>query len=219
MTEVFQQLYIGCLCLILGSGFSGESAAMFLNLQIPRLLRLSVLVAGGLTAVGFASERVQEEKVCVKKEATGERQKREHKTPSVDGAREQARLLHDALHSTLLIVHQKYYREDEKLPIPSSVLDDVFEEMQQTRNIKFRWISVNAEAMNIDHEPKTEFEKQAAEALSSGKKEFEQVEKGVYRHVGTICLPSQCLKCHMPNRRSTATRFAGLIISLPVSEK
>ena len=137
----------------------------------------------------------------------------------VRAAREQARLLHEALHSTLLIVHQKYYREDEKLPIPSSVLDEVFEHLQETRDIKFRWISVNAEAMNIDHEPKTEFEKQAAEALADGKTEYEQVEKGVYRHAGTICLPSQCLKCHMPNRRSTATRFAGLVISLPVKEK
>ena len=189
---------------------------MFLNLQLPRLMILSVFVAGVLTAVGFAADGVKEEKACAEKK---EQQKEAPKTISVEAAREQARLLHDALHSTLLIVHRKYYREDEKLPIPSSVLDDVFEELQRTRNIKFRWISVNAEAMNIDHEPKTEFEKQAAEVLSSGKKEFEQVEKGIYRHVGTICLPSQCLKCHMPNRRSTATRFAGLIISLPVNEK
>ncbi|QDV48954.1 c-type heme family protein [Gimesia fumaroli] len=192
---------------------------MFLKWQIPRFLILLLCVAGVLTAVGFAADGVKEEKACAEKEGVDEGRKGNPKTGSVEAAREQARLLHDTLHSTLLIVHRKYYREDEKLPIPSSVLDDVFEEMQRTRNIKFRWISVNAEAMNIDHEPKTEFEKQAAEALSSGKKEFEQVEKGVYRHVGTICLPSQCLKCHMPNRRSTATRFAGLIISLPVSEK
>ncbi|WP_339734075.1 DUF3365 domain-containing protein [uncultured Gimesia sp.] len=192
---------------------------MFLNLQIPRLLSLSLCVVGVLTAVGFAAEGVKEEKACAEKEVARAGLNGDQKSVSIDAAREQARLLHEALHSTLLIVHRKYYREDEKLPIPSSVLDEVFEEMQRTRNIKFRWISVNAEAMNIDHEPKTAFEKQAAEALSSGKKEFEQVEKGIYRHVGTICLPSQCLKCHMPNRRSTATRFAGLIISLPVSEK
>ncbi|MCA9015915.1 MAG: DUF3365 domain-containing protein [Planctomycetaceae bacterium] len=192
---------------------------MSLNLQLPRLLCLSVFVAGVLTVVGFAADGVKEEKACNDKEVAGEGLKGDQRPLSVNAAREQARLLHDALHSTLLVVHRKYYREDEKLPIPSSVLDDVFEEMQETRKISFRWISVNAEAMNIDHEPKTEFEKQAAEALSSGKKEFEQVEKGVYRHVGTICLPSQCLKCHMPNRRSTETRFAGLIISLPVSEK
>lgn len=193
---------------------------MILNLQIPRILIPFVCAAGVVTAAGFAADGGKEEKTRAEKETvSAEVAGQVQQSLSVNAAREQARLLHDALHSTLLIVHRKYYREDEKLPIPSSVLDDVFEEMQRTRNIKFRWISVNAEAMNIDHEPKTAFEKQAAEALSSGKKEFEQVEKGIYRHVGTIKLPSQCLKCHMPNRRSTATRFAGLIISLPVRQK
>ncbi|WP_298868935.1 DUF3365 domain-containing protein [uncultured Gimesia sp.] len=192
---------------------------MFLNSNLSRLAFVTLIVSGFFAASGFAEERVKEDKVS-KKEATARAtQKVDQKPVSVKEARGQARLLHEVLHSTLLIVHRKYYREDEKLPIPSSVLDDVFEEMQQNRNIKFRWISVNAEAMNIDHEPKTKFEKSAAEALSSGKKEFEQVEKGTYRHVGAIRLPSQCLKCHMPNRRSTDTRFAGLIISLPVSEK
>jgi len=192
---------------------------MFLNYNVSRLTLVTIVISGVLSVSGFAEESVKGDKVSEKKAAADRAQKSNQKPVSVKEARGQARLLHEVLHSTLLIVHRKYYREDEKLPIPSSVLDDVFEEMQQNRNIKFRWISVNAEAMNIDHEPKTKFEKRAAEALSSGKKEFEQVEKGTYRHVGAIRLPSQCLKCHMPNRRSTDTRFAGLIISLPVSEK
>ncbi|WP_299469602.1 DUF3365 domain-containing protein [uncultured Gimesia sp.] len=192
---------------------------MFLNLNLPRFILMALVVSGVLTIAGFAAETTKKDQVCEKKAAAGDGEKVNQKLVSISEAREQARLLHETLHSTLLIVHRKYYREDEKLPIPSSVLDDVFEEMQRTRNINFRWISVNAEAMNIDHEPKTDFEKNAAEAISSGKTEFEQVEKGIYRHVGRICLPSQCLKCHMPNRRSTDTRFAGLIISLPVNEK
>ena len=192
---------------------------MNLNFSPLRLLLLVGVIAGGFSIVGFAAEKTTKEKICVEKTASPHKQNGEQKLATLKEAREQARLLHEALHSTLLIVHRKYYREDEKLPIPSSVLDDVFEEIQRKRKIEFRWISVNAEAMNIDHEPKTEFEKQAADVLSSGKKEFEQVEKGTYRHAGVICLPSQCLKCHMPNRRSSATRFAGLIISLPVSKK
>lgn len=192
---------------------------MMLKSNLTRLLLQSVLVAGLVTAAGFAAGTPDKEQVCKEKKAARAIEKEHGQRVTVKEARGQARLLHSALHTTLLAVHRQYYREDEKLPIPSSVLDQVFEEMQQTQNIKFRWISVNAEAMNIDHEPKTEFEKRAAEVLSSGKKEYEQVEKGIYRHVGVICLPSQCLKCHMPNRRSTATRFAGLIISLPVSEK
>ena len=192
---------------------------MFLNYNASRLTVVTIVLLGGIAVSGFAEESIKSDKVSGKKAKAGDVQKAKQKPISVKEARGQARLLHDVLHSTLLIVHRKYYREDEKLPIPSSVLDDVFEEMQQNRDIKFRWISVNAEAMNIDHEPKNKFEKQAAEVLSSGKKEFEQVEKGTYHHVGAIRLPSQCLKCHMPNRRSTDTRFAGLIISLPVREK
>ncbi len=192
---------------------------MFLKAHLSRLAFALIVITGGFVVSGYAEERVKEEEVCKKKATASAATEAKQKIVSVSEARGQARLLHEVLHSTLLIVHRKYYREDEKLPIPSSVLDDVFEEMQHKQNIKFRWISVNAEAMNIDHEPKTEFEKRAAEAISSGKKEFEQVENGTYRHVGTICLPSQCLKCHMPNRRSTATRFAGLIISMPVNEK
>lgn len=184
----------------------------------PIFVLLSVVVL--FSVVCIAEEKHTEaDRLCEKNFTAEQEGANVTKKVSVDAARAQARLLHETLHATLLIVHQKYYREDEKLPIPSSVLDDVFEDLQKNRDINFRWISVNAEAMNIDHEPKTEFEKQAAEALSDGKTEFEQVEKGVYRHVGTICLPSQCLKCHLPNRRSTATRFAGLIISLPVKEK
>lgn len=174
---------------------------------------IGFLLITAMTVIGLAAEKAVPEKVCEEKKGAVTEQ-----TP-LSSARAQARLLHESLHATLLIVHRKYYREDEKLPIPSSVLDEVFEELSRTRKIQFRWISVNAEAMNIDHEPKTEFEKQAAAALSSGKKEYEQIQDGVYRHVGAICLPSQCLKCHMPNRRSTATRFAGLIISMPVKEK
>ncbi|QDU48559.1 c-type heme family protein [Gimesia panareensis] len=183
-----------------------------------RFLLCCLLVVTCLTVVGFAGESGKKEPVCEKKVATEGTPDETQITPTISQAREQARLLHETLHSTLLIVHRKYYREDEKLPIPSSVLDDVFEDLQENRKIRFRWISVNAEAMNIDHEPKTEFEKRAAAAIADGKPEYEQVEKGIYRHVGRICLPSQCLKCHMPNRRSTATRFAGLIISLPVQE-
>lgn len=196
-----------------------ENWAMLRMSKSGRLSLLVLLTGGCLTVVGLAGETGKQDPVCEAKTPMEGTPTETVRVPTVAQAREQARLLHDSLHSTLLIVHRKYYREDEKLPIPSSVLDDVFEDLQQNRKIRFRWLSVNAEAMNIDHEPKTEFEKRAAAALADGKPEYEQVEQGIYRHVGRICLPSQCLKCHLPNRRSTATRFAGLMISLPVSEK
>ncbi|VAX40030.1 hypothetical protein MNBD_PLANCTO02-2446 [hydrothermal vent metagenome] len=129
-------------------------------------------------------------------------------------AKEQAKLLHEAFHTTLQVVHRQYFRQDEKLQIPSRTLDTIFEKLSDNREIQFKWISVNAQAMNIDHEPETKFEKKAAQVIASGKDSYEQVEKGVYRHAGKILLLNQCLKCHLPDRTSTKTRFAGLIISM-----
>ncbi|WP_145227380.1 hypothetical protein [Gimesia algae] len=70
-----------------------------------------------------------------------------------------------------------------------------------------------------DHAPEAESEKLAAEAFSRGKTDQKQIEKGVSRHAGPICRASPCIQYHLPNHRSTATRFAGLIIPLPVKEK
>lgn len=58
--------------------------------------------------------------------------------------------------------------------------------------------------MNIDHWPKTDFEKNAVKSLASGKEEFEATENEFCRHAGVIRLASQCLKCHIPNRTVTA---------------
>jgi hypothetical protein len=73
--------------------------------------------------------------------------------------------------------------------------------------------------MDVDHKPSDEFEKNAAAALSKGKQEFELVENHVYRHAGVITLSSECLKCHLPNRRSNKDRAAGLVISMPVKDE
>ncbi len=72
--------------------------------------------------------------------------------------------------------------------------------------------------MNIEHNPRDEFEKKAVKALTSGKNEFEAVERGSYRYVGAITLSNECLKCHLPRRTSTDDRSAGLVISMPVKQ-
>jgi len=133
-------------------------------------------------------------------------------------ARGQSKLLHETFHVTLQVVHQQYFRQGEKVQIPSRTLDTVFEELSRERDIEFRWISVNAEAMNINHEPRDAFEKKAAKAIATGKDSYEQVEKGVYRRAGRIALLNQCLKCHLPNRTSTKTRSAALIINMRLKE-
>ncbi len=137
---------------------------------------------------------------------------------TVQEARGRTALLHEAFHATLQIVHLQYFSEDDGTPIPSRTLEAVFDAIQPGCNMKFRWLAVDALAMNIDHAPEDAFERDAIEALKAGKDKFERVENGVYRRVGKITFASQCLKCHLPSRTSNEDRSAGLVISTPVRE-
>jgi len=131
-------------------------------------------------------------------------------------ARQQAAVLHKTMHSTLRVTHDRYYVEDEGLPIPAAVLKEVFADIKDTQNITLRWLAVEGQAMNTDHKAKDAFEKDAVKALKSGKKVFEQTQDGVYRRAGAITLENHCLKCHVPDRRSTRDRTAGLLIAIPI---
>lgn len=137
---------------------------------------------------------------------------------TIDEARGRARLLHETLHGVLQVVHRDFFREDEKLPIPSQSLEDVFEEVARSQKVEMRWLAVNTEAMNVDHEPKSDFDKSAVKALRSGQTEFELIENGFYQHAGTVRLSAQCLKCHLPSRSSNKDRAAGLVISIPLKK-
>lgn len=137
--------------------------------------------------------------------------------PTIEEARDRAVLLHDLANETLRAVHDAYYREDEGLPIPAVLLRDVFGELATRRQVEFRWLAVDADAMNVDHKAKTDFEKKAVQALAAGEAVYEETADGVYRHVGGVPLTSECLKCHLPNRRSTRTRHAALMIAIPVT--
>lgn len=142
----------------------------------------------------------------------------DHKAPSVKEARQQAELLHVAMHATLHVVHHEYYREDEGLRLPAAMMRDVFDELRKERNVALRWLAVEGVAMSTDHKPGTPFEHAAVKALTSGQTAHESVENGVYRRAAAITLTSQCLKCHVPDRKSTRNRTAGLIIAMPVTE-
>lgn len=135
---------------------------------------------------------------------------------TLEEARGRARLLHETIHATLQIVHLQYYREDEGLIIPARTLKAVFDEVARARKVQMHWLVVNAKAMNIDHNPRDEFERNAAHSLASGKREVDLLDHGVYRYAGAITLSSECLKCHLPNRTSTQDRAAGLVITMPV---
>jgi len=149
-------------------------------------------------------------------EPVAEPAKPEHTPVSVDEARRQAELLHAAMHTTVQLVHHRYYREDEGLPIPAAVVDEIFTEIEEDQPVELSWLVVEGQAMNTDHKAKTDFELAAVDALKAGKLSHEEVVEGTYRRAGPITLTNHCLKCHVPDRKSTENRTAGLIISIPV---
>lgn len=131
-------------------------------------------------------------------------------------ARTRARILHETINGALQVMHRDFFNPAERLAIPSRSLEDVFKELARTWQVNVRWLVVNADAMNLDHQPQDDFEKEAAQELAAGKSEYEALEDGRYRYVGSIRLRSQCLKCHVARRTSTEDRFAGLVISMQV---
>lgn len=138
---------------------------------------------------------------------------------SIAEAREKAKLTHKLYAATLHAMHQHYFIND-RAAVPARVMENMFSDVEREENMKARWISVNSKAMSVDHEPDTDFEKQAAKEIASGKSDYERVDNGVYQRAGAISLMNHgCLSCHVGFfKKNTKDRFAGLIISIPVKE-
>lgn len=136
--------------------------------------------------------------------------------PTQSAARRQAEILHDAMHATLQIVHHRFYREDEGLPLPAATLTEIFSEIKKEQQIELRWLAVEGVAMNAEHKPRDPFEHAAVKALQSGQRAYERIESGMYRRAGPITLTNHCLKCHVPDRKTTNPRIAGLIVTIPI---
>ena len=137
---------------------------------------------------------------------------------SVAVARDRAKLMHDVYAATLHVMHERYFH-DERAIVPARALEDVFTEIKRQSHTDARWISVNLKAMSIHHEPKSDFEKNAAKEIAKGKSELEVVEDGYYRRAGAIPLADGCISCHSGffQQPSKTPRFAALVISVPLS--
>ena len=142
-----------------------------------------------------------------------------HSAVTADEARIRARILHEAFHGALQVMHRDFFREDQKLKLPSKSLEDVFSEMAKAHQIELRWVAVNANAMSINHEPQNDFEREAVAALSSGEEEFERITEETFQYAGSIRLSASCLKCHVHSRTSNDDRKAGLVITIPLVKK
>ena len=137
---------------------------------------------------------------------------------NVDEARDRARLLNETIHGALQVIHRDFFdADDENIKLPSQSLKDVFKELNRSFGVDIHWLGVNA-TKSADHRPQDAFEREAADALMKGQKEFEAVERNVYRHVGSIRVQNECLKCHAPRRTSLEDRIAGLAISIPLKK-
>jgi hypothetical protein len=133
-------------------------------------------------------------------------------------ARRQSTILYKLVDSTLRVTHDSYYVEDEGLPVPAAVLKEVFADIKTTQGITLRWLAVEGQAMNTDHKAQDDFERKAVKALKSGSKVYDQYAAGIYRRAAAITLENHCLKCHVPDRKSTRDRTAGLLIAIPVDQ-
>lgn len=133
-------------------------------------------------------------------------------------ARSRALLLHEMVGGTLQIVHRDFFDDDNAHAIPSASLEDVFHEMEKSFNVQLKWLAVNTDIVNFDHQAKTEFEKSAVTSLAAGEPFVEQVTPDRYQFAGPIRLGSQCLKCHVKLRTSNEDRTAGLVVTMPISK-
>ena len=134
-------------------------------------------------------------------------------------ARGRARILETVYISTLQNIHRNYFGNDQKLPVPSRVLEDVFYSLNRGNGIKSRWIAVNTPAMNIEHKPKPGFEARAVAALTANKSRFEEVKAGVFYSARSVTLLASCQRCHLSAlaQQNGGRRIAGLIIEIPLT--
>jgi hypothetical protein len=131
-------------------------------------------------------------------------------------ARLRSRLLHEVIHGALQVVHRDFFRDEQSRHIPSASLEDVFEEVERTWQVKIKWLAVNAQIMSVDHRPKTPFDRLAVREIADGREMVEASGEGVYQYAGKVVLGNSCLKCHVPDRTSLEDRKAALVITMPL---
>lgn len=138
---------------------------------------------------------------------------------SLETARDRAKVMHDVYSASLTVMHHRYFHGD-RATVPARALEDVFRTIEEDSKIQARWISASFKPMSINHEPKTDFEKQAAQELAKGEESSEIIENGYYRRAGSIPMSGGCVHCHAGffANQNANRKFSGLIISIPVTE-
>lgn len=176
-------------------------------MKLSSTLSVAILVACSFLLAATATEPNQEATTDKIKPAT-----------STAEAQSRAKLLHELVRGTLQVMHRDFFDEDNAHAIPSASMEDVFIEMQRSYDVQLKWLVVNTDVVNVDHQPSDAFEHDAVAGLAAGKSFVEATQENRYRYAGPIRLHSQCLKCHVKTRTNTRPRTAGLLISMPLED-
>lgn len=145
----------------------------------------------------------------------------EYRRIDPEEARARVKLLESAYLSTLQHMHRRYFDGNERAPVPSSVLEDIFRRVDSENGTKSRWIAVNTPAMDPQHEPHDALTKEIARFLKSNNKRYEKVIDGKLISGRAITLFANCQKCHVSAlaQQNASRKIAGLIIEIPLVYK
>lgn len=189
-------------------------------LRTPRTLCGLLAVLSLVIGLGAVTSNGEETGATVGTPTAGERGVDESGRVTVEAARERARLMHDIYAATLEVLHDRYFHVNRSV-LPARAMEDIFAEMKRQSQVEAKWMAVNLKAMNINNEPKSEFELRAAKEIGAGKGESEILEDGYYRRAAAIPLAGGCVSCHggFAREQTRSPKFAALVISLPVVEE
>ena len=136
---------------------------------------------------------------------------------SVPEARARVRLLETVYLATLQAMHSRYFDGNDRAPVPSGVLEEVFRRVDFDHKTRSRWISVNTPAMDPKHEPTDAFSKEISLYLKANNNRYEKVVDEKYVSARAITLFSRCQKCHLSalSQQNGGRKVAGLVIEIP----
>jgi len=120
--------------------------------------------------------------------------------PAVERTREQVKMLDDLYKNAVVSITKRYVRSQDKQPA-IMVAQDVFSAMKKQGWHSAKLVDATGEPLNDDNAPQTEFEKEAARQINSGKPYFERVvgEGKERRLLAATVVPvvmQKCADCH-----------------------
>jgi Protein of unknown function (DUF3365) len=120
--------------------------------------------------------------------------------PAVERTRDQVKMLDDLYKTAVVSITKRYVGEQEKQPA-IKVAQDIFGAMRKQGWHSAKLVDATGEPLNEDNAPRTDFEKEAARVINSGKPYFDRVVgKGKDRRLlAATVVPAvmkRCTDCH-----------------------